>query len=312
MEGMSQDTEEAVRQQLLKDQDQELAATIQSGQKRTHAESGSTDAHEHAQDPAQLKEKLLRLSDNVRHAHQQPPSGAPPSAGKAGTGDWANYQPPSAVLAQIKQQQQQQQQQLPPPPPPMQQQEYLPPPPPLPPNWQQQQQQQQAALLGRVLQQPQQQLGGGGVGGVPPPPPRPGMQPHILSPHLTSSPAPSTPLGATSLPGMGAAPHLPSMNVPPFLAGGPHGPAGGAAFVPPHVGPPPPFGPPLPVQQQLQQQQQQQQHPAAAAAAAAADAVLACLSCVLVAQTPWGACSCTGSSCKGESRPAAAPLPRCS
>eukprot|EP00983_Pelagomonas_calceolata_P080581 1155212-Pelagomonas_calceolata.AAC.1 len=37
------------------------------------------------------------------------------------------------------------------------------------------------------------------------------------------------------------------MNVPPFLAGGPHGPAGGAAFVPPHVGPPPPFGPPLPV-----------------------------------------------------------------
>uniref|UniRef100_A0A7S3VKM4 B-block binding subunit of TFIIIC domain-containing protein n=1 Tax=Dunaliella tertiolecta TaxID=3047 RepID=A0A7S3VKM4_DUNTE len=124
---------------------------------------------------------------------------------------------------------------------------------------QQQQQQQQAALLGRVLQQPQQQLGGGGVGGVPPPPPRPGMQPHILSPHLTSSPAPSTPLGATSLPGMGAAPHLPSMNVPPFLAGGPHGPAGGAAFVPPHVGPPPPFGPPLPVQQQLQQQQQQQQ-----------------------------------------------------
>eukprot|EP00983_Pelagomonas_calceolata_P003652 119435-Pelagomonas_calceolata.AAC.1 len=34
--------------------------TMRSGQKRTHAESGSTDAHEHAQDPAQLK--VLRHS----------------------------------------------------------------------------------------------------------------------------------------------------------------------------------------------------------------------------------------------------------
>ena len=88
------------------------------------------------------------MSEGVRQQQQQAPPHheADPSTRKTGTGDWANYQPPSAVLAQIAQQQKQQQQhhqqqeQLPPPPPfpfhtqqqpPLQPQQQLPPPPPL-------------------------------------------------------------------------------------------------------------------------------------------------------------------------------------
>lgn len=68
-------------------------------------------------DPQLLKEKLLRMESDFRSSRQQEQGLGQTSAAAAaaalgherGLGDWAHYQPPSAVLQAVKQQQQQQQ-----------------------------------------------------------------------------------------------------------------------------------------------------------------------------------------------------------
>ncbi|KAG2453478.1 hypothetical protein HYH02_001699 [Chlamydomonas schloesseri] len=73
--------------------------------KRAHEDN----AAEGSKDPAQLKEKLLKISHDLRPAGAAGGGGGESSSGggaaagthERGMGDWTNYQPPSAVLAAI-------------------------------------------------------------------------------------------------------------------------------------------------------------------------------------------------------------------
>ncbi|GFR43964.1 hypothetical protein Agub_g5107 [Astrephomene gubernaculifera] len=125
---------------LMEQQEQEVRQAAMRSNKRQERDEDSTDE---PRDPAQLKDKLLKLSHDF-HANTGSSNGTAPAAAVApqaplaaapqrGAGDWTNYQPPSAVLAAIAAKsgaQQQQQQQAPPQQPGA---GALPPPPPGPP-----------------------------------------------------------------------------------------------------------------------------------------------------------------------------------
>eukprot|EP00198_Chlamydomonas_reinhardtii_P007647 XP_001696984.1 predicted protein [Chlamydomonas reinhardtii] len=78
---------------------------------RPHKRAHEEDATEGSQDAGQLKEKLLKMSHDLRpagaaaggDAGESLSGGAAVAAGahERGLGDWTNYQPPSAVLAAI-------------------------------------------------------------------------------------------------------------------------------------------------------------------------------------------------------------------
>lgn len=112
--------EAAVQQAVLAEAEREASAML-SGAKRPHEQSGDADAAlAPGGDAHSAKERLLALESDFRSSRhpggeQGMAAAGGGSAGEGhgavkerGAGDWANYQPPSAVLAAVQQRQAQQ------------------------------------------------------------------------------------------------------------------------------------------------------------------------------------------------------------
>ncbi|BDA42301.1 probable polyglutamine-binding protein 1 at C-terminar half [Coccomyxa sp. Obi] len=88
------DVDQIATAAVLQEQDADLRATLaqQSGQKRDFGEVQDAQAN----DPALVKDKLLRLTHEIRGERQ-----VTADARERGAGDWQHYKPPSAVLKEV-------------------------------------------------------------------------------------------------------------------------------------------------------------------------------------------------------------------
>ncbi|GLC37825.1 hypothetical protein PLESTB_001480500 [Pleodorina starrii] len=234
--------DEASQRALMQQQEEEVRQAALRSNKRPERDE---DSASEPRDAAQLKDKLLKLSHDF-HNHQQQaggssnsssgqgqgqgqggvaagaaPSAPVPSAPQRGTGDWTNYQPPSAVLAAIAAKSA-----APPPgPPPGPPRPPGPPPPPRPPG-------------------PPPPPRPPGPPGPPPGPPRPPGPPPPQQQHLPPGPRP--PPGPPPPSAAAAAPLAPAVHpsAPPPAAP-PAIPGPGSGHVPP-PGPPGTFPPEAP------------------------------------------------------------------
>jgi hypothetical protein len=108
-----QQLDNEVQARLMAEQEQAARALLARTNAHAPADAASNTA---PQDPAAIKERLLRMTEQAR---QEGAGGGGGNGGNStaerGGGSWANYQPPSQVLAAVAAQQQSAR---PPPPPP--------------------------------------------------------------------------------------------------------------------------------------------------------------------------------------------------
>ncbi|PRW45720.1 Polyglutamine-binding 1 [Chlorella sorokiniana] len=102
--------EAAVQHAVLAQQERDAQHALQaSGVKRPYEELAAADPKAAVVAPGdthEMKERLLQLESDFRSGRQQQAAEAAAAAAKErGAGDWANYQPPSAVLQAVQQRQ---------------------------------------------------------------------------------------------------------------------------------------------------------------------------------------------------------------
>ncbi|DBA84282.1 TPA: hypothetical protein ACH3X2_006338 [Trebouxia sp. C0005] len=252
----SSDIVEAAQAQVLQEQELAVQQAIASNSGQEKAGNGAA-LSEAPQDPAVLKERLMRMEADARQKHQT----AQLQEKERGAGDWQHYQSPSEVLKAVAQRK--------PPGPPGPPRGPLPGPPGPPSVRGTSNQNPQSLPIPLMAARPTPESGP-----LPGPPQR---APGPPRPPASSSALPGAP-GPPRPPGPPGSATVSSASRPPGPPGPPRPPQGSSQMPPPHQQPPPqsqmqgmPDASSMPpdvyaaaLERQQQQQRQQPQHPQAA------------------------------------------------